>query len=965
MQIEYFNDLKKLYYKNLLNLDFNENDFNKIEFEMRTEYKSLKDHIQAVLNTLKGKNESVIVHAKQLQGRYTLKPLFKKIVQKSYIYTQINLQEFNDEKKAIYKGQIVGLDNSLSLSSVKRLDINSLFPFIGNKPAEGQVAFKETECITEPTKNSSDDIIANKCLYTLYNYSNDDEYEVSLDDIRQLMDQLEFTDVNIYQQGLDFVTDKMIESKYFDCELTENQRSRVYIESFDIKEKALDDIDYFFEELEGKFYVAYDFPVTFKEEIIIKKRDRSQQVLIIEKKDQTEFINPIQFLVFEISLSNLIKQLKVLNMLINKPKSVNKNLIKIIYSGSVFSNPIEYSINKYTFLNDLSYQGTDEQRSFVKKALSTDDFMILSGPPGTGKTTAIMEFIIQAIKKNPNTKILLSASTHIAIDNVLENLITYFKNELYKINFFPIRVGTSDTISSMLDEYSYEKIKEKYNPGVADLYLLSSNLICGTTMGISRYLDNLNMEFEYLIIDEASKTTLQEFIVPASMAEKFIIVGDVNQLSPYTDTFMLETILKSNDKLNSQIEDQAYNFYVLNQLKESQRDLFIVVINSQETVRVMSKWFNDQSYSFILNNQSIDLLYYQKNIVIWKKLYKDWISFIPSYFKHIYTVEEQPDYIKLKMPDTILDFSDRLETIRENADNKIGSNWAREVAWRYVRFHELKKNDKKYERELDWLIPDQIKNIKDEIDQLSDITIPSVLIKLQEGVKSRNTKNIKNRFRTGFSIQEKESRFVQLVYQHRMHREIARYAESSIYEGLLKTARTVDISRSNLNIYPHHSIMIDVKCKKMCKSENEQEAIEITRIVKHIIEKTKNEIGKIKIGILTFYKAQERVIKNYMRDMLKQYNVEMYNTAIINNLFIEVYTVDKFQGKESDISIISLSRNKGLGFMNVPNRINVAMTRAKYYRIVVGDADHFRTFQEPFLKNIVNDSICYKEGELL
>lgn len=964
MQTEYFNELKKIYYKNLLNLDFNENEFNQIENEMRIEYRSLRDHIQAVVNSLKGKNESIIVSAKQLQGRYTLKPLFKKIIQKTYIYTQINLNEFNDIKKAIYKEQIITLDDSLSVSSMKKLDINSLFPFIGHKVAQGQIAFRETDIIAEPFKKSNEDIVIDKCLFTFFNYSNDDEYEVNLSDIRQVLDYLGFSNINIYQQGLDFVSDDMIESKYFDCELTANSRSRIYIESFETKENALDDIDYFFEELEGKFFVASDYPISSKDEVIVRKRDRSQQTLIIEKKDQSEFTTTIQFLIFEISLSNLYKQLRVLNMLINKPKHVNKNLIKIIYSGSVFKNPPEYEIKQYTFLNDPSYQGTEEQRSFVKKALATEDFMILSGPPGTGKTTAIMEFIIQAIKKNPKTKILLSASTHIAIDNVLENLITHFKNELYKINLFPIRVGTSDTISSLLDEYSYEKIKEKYNQGVADIYLLSSNLICGTTMGISRYLDNLNMEFEYLIIDEASKTTLQEFIVPASISEKYIIVGDVNQLSPYTDTFMLETILKSNDKVNSQIEDQAYHFYVLNHLKESQKDLFMVVINSKETVRVMSTWFNDDSYSFIQNNQSIDLLYNQKNIVIWKKLYKDWISFIPSYFKHIYTVEEQPDYIKLKMPDTILDFSDRLETIRENADNKIGSNWAKEVAWRYVRFHELKKNDKKYERELDWLIPTQIREIKNEIDQLSDITIPSVLIKLQEGVKSRNTKNIKNRFRTGFSIQEKESRFVQLMYQHRMHTEIARYAESSIYEGLLKTAKTVDLKRSNLDIYPHHSIIIDVKCKKMCKSENEQEAIEITRIVKDIIEKSRYLNKHIKIGVLTFYKAQERVIKKYIRDMLKDYNVEMYNTVFVNNVYLEVYTVDKFQGKESDISIISLSRNKGLGFMNVPNRINVAMTRAKYYRIVVGDAEHFRNFQEPFLRNIVNDSVYYKEGEL-
>ena len=99
--------------------------------------------------------------------------------------------------------------------------------------------------------------------------------------------------------------------------------------------------------------------------------------------------------------------------------------------------------------------------------------------------------------------------------------------------------------------------------------------------------------------------------------------------------------------------------------------------------------------------------------------------------------------------------------------------------------------------------------------------------------------------------------------------------------------------------------------------------------------------------------------------MLKPYGIEVHSFVKIKNIEIEIYTVDKFQGKESDISIISLSRNKGLGFMNVPNRINVAMTRAKYYRIVVGDAAHFRSFDQQFLRNIVLYSQIYKEGELI
>ena len=965
-QKERFNDLKKLYFKNLLNQDFNESEFNNIENQVRIEYNSLLSHITSVIHTLKGKNQSITVAAKSLHGKYVIKPNFRKVIQKAYIYKQVQNNKFNNSKKAAYLGQVFNLDEEYTLKSKVKLDTSSLFPYIYEEVSNSSNAFIEEEHIIIPAKQTENDIIStHNYLYTFLNYSQDEEYEIEVNDIQEVLIHLGYPNIQVYQQGRDFIADQEIDSQYFECELSENTRIRVAIESLQLKDNALDDVDYFFEELEGRFYIAVDKEGSEKEEAHVVKRDRSQQILIIEKPNKTEFSNPFNFLLFDISLSNLYKQRKVLDTLINKPKLNQKNLIKIIYSNSVFSNQLEYPINRFYFLKNLEYEGTQEQRSFVKKALATDDFMILSGPPGTGKTTAIIEFIIQAIKKNPKTKILLSASTHIAIDNVLENFFDIFGKDFYKENLYPIRVGTSETISSQLDDFSHERIKEKYGIGVADLYLYSSNLVCGTTMGIAKYIDGTDLEFDYLIIDEASKTTLQEFIVPAAMCHKYIIVGDVNQLSPYTDTFMLETILKSNENVNSTKANHAYYNYVLHKLKESEQSDFVVVIDSKETVRVMSTWFDGDYYSFIYQNEHVESLFDNKRIVIWKQLYNQWQSFIPARFRKILTVHEQPDYIKLKMPNKIHDFSDKLETLRETSDNQIGSNWAKEVAWRYVRYHELKKNDKTFEKELDWLIPEQIKGIKQDIDQLADITIPSVLIKLQEGVKTRNHKSISNRFRTGFTTEEKESRFVQLIYQHRMHSKISKYAEVSIYDNNLKTARTVDIKRSNLPLFPYHNIMVDVKSNKMCKSENEKEAIEISRLLKLIIDRYGEMTQPIKVGVLTFYKAQERLIKSYVGNMLKPYGIEVHSFVKIKNIEIEIYTVDKFQGKESDISIISLSRNKGLGFMNVPNRINVAMTRAKYYRIVVGDAEHFRSFDQQFLRNIVLYSQIYKEGELI
>jgi len=55
---------------------------------------------------------------------------------------------------------------------------------------------------------------------------------------------------------------------------------------------------------------------------------------------------------------------------------------------------IEWEVIK----EDEKRDGYAEQREFVEKALNTPDFAILEGPPGSGKTTVILELICQIIK---------------------------------------------------------------------------------------------------------------------------------------------------------------------------------------------------------------------------------------------------------------------------------------------------------------------------------------------------------------------------------------------------------------------------------------------------------------------------------------------------------------------------------------------------------------------------------------
>jgi ATP-dependent RNA/DNA helicase IGHMBP2 len=68
-------------------------------------------------------------------------------------------------------------------------------------------------------------------------------------------------------------------------------------------------------------------------------------------------------------------------------------------------------------------QGLDEsQRAAVAFALSTDDVALIHGPPGTGKTTTLVELLLHAVCLH-NLRVLLVAPSNVAVDNLLERLV--------------------------------------------------------------------------------------------------------------------------------------------------------------------------------------------------------------------------------------------------------------------------------------------------------------------------------------------------------------------------------------------------------------------------------------------------------------------------------------------------------------------------------------------------------------
>lgn len=66
------------------------------------------------------------------------------------------------------------------------------------------------------------------------------------------------------------------------------------------------------------------------------------------------------------------------------------------------------------------------KKEAVSKALSSKNVFLLHGPPGTGKTTTVVEIILQEVKRG--SKILACAASNIAVDNIVERLVPHRYN---------------------------------------------------------------------------------------------------------------------------------------------------------------------------------------------------------------------------------------------------------------------------------------------------------------------------------------------------------------------------------------------------------------------------------------------------------------------------------------------------------------------------------------------------------
>ena len=218
---------------------------------------------------------------------------------------------------------------------------------------------------------------------------------------------------------------------------------------------------------------------------------------------------------------------------------------------------------------DISLNKTQQQA--VQFALTASDIAIIHGPPGTGKTTTLVELMRQIVRRGET--VLAVAPSNLAVDNMLERLVAAGENV--------VRLGHPARVLPALREHTLDLLVENH-PDVRLAHKLAreafrlreqaskhtrarpergarqamrmeakqmlaearqiedqlvermldrAQILCATNTGLDRELLGKRV-FDWCIMDEASQSTEASAWMPILFANRLVLAGDPCQLPP-------------------------------------------------------------------------------------------------------------------------------------------------------------------------------------------------------------------------------------------------------------------------------------------------------------------------------------------------------------------------------------------------------------------------------------------------
>ena len=180
---------------------------------------------------------------------------------------------------------------------------------------------------------------------------------------------------------------------------------------------------------------------------------------------------------------------------------------------------------------------------------------------------------------------------------------------------------------------------------------------------------------------------------------------------------------------------------------------------------------------------------------------------------------------------------------------------------------------------------------------------------------------------------------IRLAVQYRMHPALSIFPSNTFYEGALQNGVSAAERTVPAVAFPWPSPARPLMFWSQLGAEeisasgtsylNRTEAAAVEKTVTTLL---RCGVTPDQIGIITPYEGQRAHVVSTMAR----------NGPLRQALYteIEVASVDSFQGREKDYIILSCVRSnehQGIGFLSDPRRLNVALTRARFGLVVIGN----------------------------
>ena len=264
-----------------------------------------------------------------------------------------------------------------------------------------------------------------------------------------------------------------------------------------------------------------------------------------------------------------------------------------------------------TQLEDVKLNGDYGRfNELILKEKQAKDYFLLVGPPGTGKTSCALRFMVEEALSEPDTSILLLSYTNRAVDEICAMLTD--SGIADRTPF--IRIGNELSCDKRFVPYLLKYSLDDC-PKLTDIQqkMARTRIFVGTTTAINNRLNLFTLKhFQLAIIDEASQILEPDLIGILSARhqqhnaiDKFVLVGDYKQLPAIAQQSAEEAAVTDLLLRNIGLEDCRNSLF--ERLYKSSPDTCRSILHKQGRMHPAIAEFPNQTFYYREQLESVPL----------------------------------------------------------------------------------------------------------------------------------------------------------------------------------------------------------------------------------------------------------------------------------------------------------------------------------------------------------------------